>query len=122
MASKKDMRRADLIVPYSEPAKDKNEGDMASTMASTLPMAATVSNNTLPQPRMIGWVAVVFAIQSWLAESPEQSKNSATPAYFSVGMSLMSLLVGYVPLFLPPQPVRAGTGSGTEAPPAAPPS
>jgi hypothetical protein len=32
-------------------------------------------------------VAVVFAIQSWLAESPEQAKSSATPAYFQVGMS-----------------------------------
>jgi hypothetical protein len=32
-------------------------------------------------------VAVVFAIQSWLAESPEQAKTSATPAYFQVGMS-----------------------------------
>ncbi|CAI6335822.1 unnamed protein product [Periconia digitata] len=82
MASKKDMRRADLIVPYTEPKKDKNEGDMSSTMASTLPMAAIFTRN-----KMIGWVAVVFAIQSWLAESPEQAKTSGTPAYFSVGMS-----------------------------------
>ncbi|KAF2643440.1 hypothetical protein P280DRAFT_447027 [Massarina eburnea CBS 473.64] len=117
MASKKDMRRIDLIVPYAEPAKDKPEGDMASTMASTLPMAAIFTRN-----KMIGWVAVVFALQSWLAESPEQRRNSTTPAYFSVGMSFMSLLVAYMPLFLPPQPVRAGTGSSTEAPAAAPPS
>ncbi|OAL57023.1 translation initiation factor SU [Pyrenochaeta sp. DS3sAY3a] len=87
MASKKDMRRADLIVPYAEP-KDKNENDMSSTMASTLPMAAMFTRN-----KMIGWVAVVFAIQSWLAETPEQRRTSTTPAYFSVGMSLMSLLV-----------------------------
>ena len=57
MASKKDMRRDDLgitcssnvaklmlngapVIPYREPTKDKNEGDMSSTMASTLPMAA----------------------------------------------------------------------------------
>jgi hypothetical protein len=32
-------------------------------------------------------VAVVFAIQSWLAESPEQRKTASTPAYFQVGMS-----------------------------------
>jgi hypothetical protein len=32
-------------------------------------------------------VAVVFAIQSWLAESPEQRRTSSTPAYFQVGMS-----------------------------------
>ncbi|EAT91882.2 hypothetical protein SNOG_00387 [Parastagonospora nodorum SN15] len=55
---------------------------MASTMASTLPMAAIFTRN-----KMIGWVAVVFAIQSWLAESPEQAKTSSTPAYFQVGMS-----------------------------------
>ncbi|KAL9609971.1 MAG: hypothetical protein Q9167_005299 [Letrouitia subvulpina] len=30
-----------LVVFWTEPSKDKNEGDMASTMASTLPMAAT---------------------------------------------------------------------------------
>jgi hypothetical protein len=83
-------------------------------------------------------VAVVFAIQSWLAESPEQAKSSATPAYFQVGMSgefsslgrgdainssaAMSLLVSYSSLFLPPPPGMPGMGSGTEAPPAAPPS
>jgi len=36
-------------------------------------------------------VAVVFAIQSWLAESPEQKRTSSTPAYFQVGMSGESL-------------------------------
>lgn len=35
-------------------------------------------------------VAVVFAIQSWLAESAEQRKTSTTPAYFQVGMSCKS--------------------------------
>ncbi|KAJ4287009.1 hypothetical protein N0V90_012890 [Kalmusia sp. IMI 367209] len=117
MASKKDMRRADLIVPFTEPAKDKSDGDMASSMATTLPMAAIFTRN-----KMIGWVAVVFALQSWLAETPEQRRTAATPAYFSVGMSLMSLLVSYMSLFLPPVPVRPGPGSATEAPPAAPPS
>ncbi|KAL7779125.1 hypothetical protein CFE70_008628 [Pyrenophora teres f. teres 0-1] len=64
--SKKDMRRADLIVPYAEPAKTKDENDMAT---------------------------VVFAIQAWLAETAEQKQTSSTPAYFQVGMSIMSLLV-----------------------------
>lgn len=32
-------------------------------------------------------VAVVFAIQAWLAETPEQKRTSTTPAYFQVGMS-----------------------------------
>jgi hypothetical protein len=39
-------------------------------------------------------VAVVFALQSWLAESPEQRKTSATPAYFQVGMSRKSQAPG----------------------------
>ncbi|KAF2279549.1 uncharacterized protein EI97DRAFT_370119 [Westerdykella ornata] len=111
MASKKDMRRADLIVPYAEPASSSSEGDMASTMASTLPMAAIFTRNK---------VAVVFAVQSWLAESAEQKRTSTTPGYFSVGMAFMSLLVGYMPLLLPPPPAQAGTGSSTEAPPAVP--
>ncbi|KAF2796074.1 hypothetical protein K505DRAFT_323592 [Melanomma pulvis-pyrius CBS 109.77] len=116
-ANKKDMRRADLVVPYAEPAKDKSDGDMASTMASTLPMAAIFTRN-----KVVGWTAVIFALQSWLAETPEQKRTSSTPAYFSVGMSFMSLLVGYMPLFLPPTTNSAGAGSLTEAPPAAPPS
>ncbi|CAN9179046.1 translation initiation factor [Alternaria burnsii] len=90
MASKKDMRRADLIVPYAEPEKGKDDNDMASTLSSTLPMAAIFTRN-----KMIGWVAVVFAIQSWLAETPEQKRTSSTPAYFQVGMSIMSLLVSH---------------------------
>ena len=28
------------VIPYREPTKDKNEGDISSTMSSTLPMAA----------------------------------------------------------------------------------
>ncbi|KAJ4346206.1 Eukaryotic translation initiation factor eIF-1 [Ascochyta clinopodiicola] len=99
LQGKKDMRRADLIVPYAEPAKDKSDGDMSSTMASTLPMAAIFTRN-----KMIGWVSVVFSVQSWLAETPEQKKTSTTPAYFSVGMAVMSLLVGYSSLILPPPP------------------
>ncbi|KAF1365719.1 translation initiation factor SU [Lizonia empirigonia] len=125
LQGKKDMRRADLIVPYAEPAKDKSDGDMSSTMASTLPMAAVGTTlrvyvarlirypdihpkqvrrpypdwvtalTRLASNRMIGWVSVVFSVQSWLAETPEQKKTSTTPAYFSVGMALMSLLVLY---------------------------
>ncbi|EBA27483.1 uncharacterized protein AFUA_3G06255 [Aspergillus fumigatus Af293] len=40
MASKKDMRRLDLAIPYIEPPKDKNEADMSGAMSSTMPMAA----------------------------------------------------------------------------------
>lgn len=34
-------------------------------------------------------VSVVFSVQSWLAETPEQKKTTTTPAYFSVGMARM---------------------------------
>ena len=42
---------------------------------------------------MMGWTAVVFAIQSWLNESPAQVAAGKQPAYFAVAMSLMSLLI-----------------------------
>ncbi|KMU81653.1 hypothetical protein CISG_02671 [Coccidioides immitis RMSCC 3703] len=63
MATKKDMRRADL-----------------GALSSTLPMAAMFTRS-----RMIGWTSVVFSLQNWMAESPEQKKNSSTPGYFYGG-------------------------------------
>ncbi|KAJ5710816.1 hypothetical protein N7488_004972 [Penicillium malachiteum] len=95
MASNKDMRRADLVIPYVDPPKSGNEADMSSTMSSTMPMAAMFTRNR---------VAFVFSLQGWLAESPEQKKTASTPAYMST----------YFPLFLPPQ--------GKTAPAAAMPS
>ncbi|KAK4495400.1 hypothetical protein PRZ48_013731 [Zasmidium cellare] len=114
MAAKKDMRRDDLIVPYSDPDKDKENSDFQSTMSSTLPMAAIFTRN-----KMLGWTAVLFAIQQWLSETPAQKANSASPAYLSIGMAVLSLGVGYMPLFMPPPP-GSRPGSGTEAPAAAP--
>ena len=55
-------------------------------MSSTLPMAAIFTRN-----KMIGWTSVLFAINSWLSETPSQRSTSATPAYFSVGMALMAV-------------------------------
>ena len=89
---------------------------------------------------MIGWTAVMVSLQQWLSETPAQKSTASTPAYFSVGMAVLALGVvslllllyvrvmklmlikfkAYMPLFLPPQAPRAGAGSGTEAPPAAP--
>lgn len=67
--------------------------------------------------------AVVVAVQNWLGESEENQKNSSTPGYFSVGMSLMSLAVTYLPMFLPPPPGGAQkTPTGTEAAPPMPPA
>ncbi|KAH8686066.1 hypothetical protein BGZ60DRAFT_396817 [Tricladium varicosporioides] len=114
MSTKKDMRRPDLIIPYQIPATKENAADISSTLGSTLPMAAMFTRN-----KFIGWASVVLAIQNWLGESAETRKTASQPAYFSVGMSLMSLVVTYLPMFLPP-PAVPGQGTGTEAPSAVP--
>ncbi|KAI0397682.1 hypothetical protein F5Y17DRAFT_414248 [Xylariaceae sp. FL0594] len=104
MSTKKDMRRADLIVPYQEPpASSANDSpEFSSTLSSTMPMAAIFTRN-----KYIGWAAVVFSMQSWLGESAATTQNTSTPGYFSVGMSIMSLLVTYLPIFMPPVPGQA---------------
>ncbi|KAI4604487.1 hypothetical protein KJ359_000625 [Pestalotiopsis sp. 9143b] len=81
-STKKDMRRADLVVPYQEPASKGDASDFSSTLSSTLPMAAIFTRN-----RYIGWASMVFSVQSWLGESEEATKNSTTPGYFTIGMS-----------------------------------
>jgi len=116
MAAKRDMRREDLIIPYQEPAAKDSSGDMASTMGSTLPMAAMFTRN-----KYIGWGAVVFSVQNWLSESPETRKTASQPAYLSLGMAVLALVVTYIPLFMPPPAGRApGAGTGTEAASAVP--
>ncbi|KAI0971908.1 hypothetical protein F4678DRAFT_430473 [Xylaria arbuscula] len=101
MASKKDMRRPDLIVPYQEPpaAKASDSPEFSSTVSSTMPMAAIFTRN-----KYIGWASVVFSMQSWLGESEATTQSTSTPGYFSVGMSIMALLVTYLPIFMPPVP------------------
>ncbi|KAK4137024.1 hypothetical protein BT67DRAFT_440023 [Trichocladium antarcticum] len=114
MASRnqKDMRRPDLIIPYQEPAPRGDSVDINSTLSSTLPMAAIFMRN-----RYMGWAAVVFSVQGWLGESEDAQKSSSTPGYFSVGMSLMSLAVTYLPIFLPPQAgPQGGSATGAAAP------
>ncbi|KXT10544.1 hypothetical protein AC579_8329 [Pseudocercospora musae] len=131
MPPKRDMRRHDLIVPYSEP-ENKDSNDFQSTMSSTLPMAAVNIHKkqvmsrpptSLHQPaltktltRLLGWTSVLFAVQTWLAETKEQKAASSSPAYFQVLMALLSLGVGYMPLFMPPTPGRPATSSGPAAP------
>ncbi|KAK7734679.1 hypothetical protein SLS53_007782 [Cytospora paraplurivora] len=110
MASKKDMRRADLVIPYQEPLSKPDTPEIGSTISQTLPMGAIFLRN-----RYIGWAAVVFSVQNWLGESEDNQKNSSTPGYFAVGMSLMSLIVTYLPIFLPPPPGTQGAATGTEA-------
>ncbi|OJD27559.1 hypothetical protein ACJ73_01038, partial [Blastomyces percursus] len=85
MATKKDMRRPELVVPYVEPpAKASDASDMSSTMSNTMPMAAMFSRNK---------AAVTFSLQNWMAETPEQQKKSATPAYMGVIMAFLSVVV-----------------------------
>ncbi|KAI5867595.1 hypothetical protein GGS23DRAFT_592899 [Durotheca rogersii] len=115
MASKKDMRRPDLVVPYQEPgSKGGDSAEFSSTLSSTLPMAAIFTRN-----RYIGWASVVISVQNWLGEGEDAARNSSTgtPGYFTVGMSLMALAVTYLPMFLPPPPnSRGATGTQPPAP------
>ncbi|KAL1972278.1 hypothetical protein VTN31DRAFT_7497 [Thermomyces dupontii] len=111
MASKKDMRRADLVIPYVDPPKD-NDSDLGGAMTTTLPMMAMFMRN-----RLMGWVSVVISLQNWLAETPEEKKTSATPAYMNVFMSVMALGATYLPLFLPPAQLRkSSTATSTPSP------
>jgi hypothetical protein len=85
-------------------------------MSSTLPMAAIFTRN-----KIIGWTSVLFSMQQWLSETPAQKETASSPAYFSVGMSLLAVGVAYMPLFLPPNMggkagMGAGTGTGAPAP------
>lgn len=65
---------------------------------------------------------MVFSVQNWLGESEDSQKSNSTPGYFSVGMSLMSLIVTYLPMFLPPPPGTQRAATGTEAAAPVPPS
>ncbi|KAF8436167.1 hypothetical protein BGX38DRAFT_97580 [Terfezia claveryi] len=100
----KDQRRAGYIIPYvpSEPKAEET-----STISNTLPMAALFTRN-----KMIAWSALVFAIQAWLNETPTQVASGKQPAYFSIAMGAMSVVVTYLPMFMAPR-----ESTGTEAPP-----
>lgn len=41
--------------------------------------------------RLLGWTAMLFAIQGWLSETPDSRETASQPAYFSVGMAVLSL-------------------------------
>ncbi|ATY60444.1 hypothetical protein CCM_03304 [Cordyceps militaris CM01] len=109
MAPPKDMRRAELIVPYQEPVSKGDNPEFSSTLSSTMPMAAMFTRN-----KFVGWAGVVFSIQNWLGESADTKKNG-TPGYFNIGLSVMALGVTYMPLFMPPLD-RPGTTTGAPAP------
>ncbi|KIV97510.1 hypothetical protein PV10_01257 [Exophiala mesophila] len=110
MASKKDQRRPDLVIPYVEP-KESDVTDFGTTISSTMPMAAMFTRN-----RMLGWFALLQSLLTWLGETPAQKRNATTPGYLSFGMAVLAVIVTYMPLFLPPTPnPRAATGTGVPA-------
>lgn len=92
-------RRSDLIIPYQRPLEKANAQDISGTIGSTLPMAAMFTRN-----KFIGWASVIFAVQSWLGESSDTKKKSSQPAIFTILMSVMSLFVTYLPMFMPAIP------------------
>ncbi|OAP54617.1 hypothetical protein AYL99_11065 [Fonsecaea erecta] len=99
MSTKKDMRRADLVIPYVEP-KDEKPTDFSSTLTSTMPMAAMFTRN-----RLLGWFSLLTALLNWLGETPAQRQSpSGTPGYMAFGMAVLAVGVTYMPLFLPPPP------------------
>lgn len=70
------------MIPYQQPTQKNELSDLAGTMISTLPMAAMFTRN-----KYMGWAAIVFSIQAWLTESPEQKASASQPALMSVGMA-----------------------------------
>ncbi|PBP17129.1 hypothetical protein BUE80_DR012137 [Diplocarpon rosae] len=116
MSNEGGLKEADAtdIIPYQTPVAKEAASNISGTLGSTLPMAAMFTRN-----KFIGWASVVLAIQNWLGEGSESKSSASQPAYFSVGMGLMALVVTYLPMFLPP-PHVPGAATGTEAPAAAP--
>jgi len=111
MASKKDPRRLNLVVPYQEPAASAENAEVSTTMASAMPMAAMLTRN-----RLIGWGAVAYSVVSWLGESEEARKSTSTPGYISIAMSFGALAMTYLPLFMPQPGQQTVTSTGPPAP------
>ncbi|KAM7222858.1 hypothetical protein V8F06_001756 [Rhypophila decipiens] len=120
MASKKDMRRPDLIIPYQEPAAKGETGDLQSTIASTLPMAAIFMRNRYVGCRLTFILQGRVCVQhSELVGRERGLKEEQQHARVLLRWHVMSLIVTYLPIFLPPQPGYL-RGSATDAPPPVP--
>jgi len=51
----------------------------------------SIADNTPPRPWLTSIrLAVVFSVQSWLAETPETKSSTSTPGILSVGMARTS--------------------------------
>lgn len=98
-----DKRRIDLIIPYQAPVTVETPSDISPTLCSTLPMAAMFTRN-----KFVAWASLIFAIQNWLGESVALKKSSGQPAILTVGMSIVALIMTYLPLFIPPASAGGG--------------
>ena len=55
-------------------------------------VSLVVVRTSSPVSHLLGRASVVFALQTWLAETPEQRRTTSTPGYFSVGMGCMHIV------------------------------
>ncbi|KAF7193601.1 hypothetical protein HII31_05065 [Pseudocercospora fuligena] len=131
MAAKRDMRRQDLIVPYSEP-ENKDSNDFQSTMSSTLPMAAIFTRNkyvkcyisTATDPNkdlyQVAWMDLRAIRSPELAGRNKRTESCILLPGLFPGFDGSSVFgrctFGYMPLFMPPTPGRPATSSGPAAP------
>ncbi|RPA84739.1 hypothetical protein BJ508DRAFT_412490 [Ascobolus immersus RN42] len=115
MSQKRDMRKAELIIPYVAPKPKEEDSDAIGTIASTMPMVAMFTRN-----KIVGWTSVMFALQLWLNETPAGIAAGKQPAYFTVGMSIMSLLMCYMNVFFPAPVANPAGGLGTQPAPPVP--
>jgi hypothetical protein len=80
----------------SQASSEEFSNHVSSPLVSNLLLTFHSCTNTqvsqiFTRNKMIGWTAVIFAIQSWLGETPAQAASATTPSYLQVGMAAMSL-------------------------------
>lgn len=61
--------------------------------ATSRPAYQHASRSALTMTRLLGWTATLFAIQSWLSETPAQNATASSSGYVQVLMALLSLAV-----------------------------
>lgn len=42
---------------------------------------------------MLGWTAIMFALQAWMSETPAARAKASSPAIFQVGMAALAVVV-----------------------------
>ncbi|KAK9475791.1 hypothetical protein V1514DRAFT_339012 [Lipomyces japonicus] len=86
-------KRANLVVPYA-PVEPKKKEDVSALLSTTLPMVALFLKN-----KLVGWSALLVAIQSWLNET--EDSQPAQPGWIKIILSISGLLVCYMDVLLP---------------------